>query len=451
MSKHRWLFAWGLGSIAAGAASLLVPLYVVQLGGDPFELGLLGAVAAFVGAPGAIVWGRLADRTANPRAVILFSLVGVGALLGVVPLLSSVPVLIAVNAALWLVFAAAGPVLTLLVVADVPEAGWADEIALLNKYQGYGWAGGLLLGICWSLVVGRYLSTAATNQTLFVACAVSAGLAALLLARWMPAPSARQLERVDPERVARLLSTGRRGVRSATFAFNPNRLYWTTRQIHPQRLADRFTPTLAAYFLGAVLFFTGFSAFFAPLPLFLSDVGGFSSDLIFALYLVSGLGSAAFYTGAGRLSRRYDLRKLQTAALVVRAAAIPLVAVVGAALAAGLLGTVVTAALFLVIGLAWAVVAVTAGTIVTRVAPSEVRGEALGVYAALSALAGGIGSIAGGAIATGYGFTAAFGAAGAVIFVGAGIVLALRDISKRTHTDEGPPTEEPPAEAPADG
>jgi MFS family permease len=440
MEKHRWLFAWGLGSIAAGAASLLVPLYVVQLGGNPFQLGLLGAVAAFIGAPGAIVWGRLADRTSNPRAVILFSLIGVGVLLGLVPLLSSIPILILLNAVLWLVFAAAGPVLTLLVVADVPETKWNHEIALLNKYQGYGWAAGLLLGIAWSVGVGHFFSTQSTQQSLFVACAGAAALAAVLLSRWMPSPSARRLDQVDPQQVAQLLSVGRRGVRSATFAFNPNRLYWTTRKIHPKQLADRFTPTLAAYFLGVVLFFTGFAAFFAPLPVFLSQEGGFSSDMIFGLYLVSSLGSAAFYTGAGRLSSRYDLRVLQTGALGLRGVAMPLVAVAGAAFAASLTGTLVAGVLFLVIGISWAVIAVTAGTIVTRIAPVELRGEALGVYAALSALAGGIGSIAGGALATRYGFTVAFGIAGGVIFVGAVLVLALREIPSRTRVvHEVPP------------
>lgn len=431
MDKHRWLFAWGLGSIAVGAASLLVPLYVVQLGGDPFELGLLGAVAAFIGAPGAIIWGRLADRTSNSRGILLFSLGGVGLLLCVMPLFSSIPVIIVANAFLWLVFAAAGPVLTLLVVADTPEQGWNREIALLNKYQGYGWAGGLLLGICWSLTVGRQFTPAFTQQSLFVFSGITALLAAILLARWMPAPSQRQLSLVNPERVSQILSTGRRGVRGATFVFNPNRLYWSTRNLHPKRLAGKFTPTLAVYFLGVVLFFVGFSAFFAPLPLYLTGVG-FSSDLVFALYLVSSLGAAAFYTGAGTLSSKFDLRILQTGALGVRGLAMPLVAIVGAALASSFVGTALAALLFILIGVSWAVIAVTAGTIVTRIAPAEVRGEALGMYAALSAFAGGIGSIGGGALANRIGFTAAFAVAGVIIIAGAVLVMSLRQISSQT-------------------
>ena len=80
----------------------------------------------------------------------------------------------------------------------------------------------------------------------------------------------------------------------------------------------------------------------------------------------------------------------------------------------------------------WALIAVTGGTIVTRLAPPSLRGEALGVYTALSTLAGGIGSIAGGALADAADFAVAFGVAGAVIVVGAAVVVSLRGISERT-------------------
>ena len=431
MGTHRWLYAWGLGAVAVGAASLLVPLYVVSLGGTPLDLGLLGAVAALVGAPGALVWGRLADRTRSPRRVLVGSLLAVAALLAAMPFLSSIPLVIILNALLWLAFAAAGPVLTLLVVADVPETAWAREIALLNTYQGYGWAVGLCLGIAWSATVGALVSPRLTQQTLFGVNALAAAVAAVLIARWMPSPSARRLEWVDPARVARLIDSGRRGVRGATFLFTPNRLYWQSRAIHPRRLASRFSPTLAAYFLATLLCFTGFAAFFAPLPLFLRDTG-FSGEQVYALYLASSLASAVAYTGAGDLSSRYDLRRLQAGSLGARAVIMPLVAVVGGVVSTGLFGSLLVGALFATIGVTWAIIAVTSGAIVTRIAPQAVRGEALGLHAALVALAGGIGSIAGGALAQSLGFTVAFGVAGVGILTGAVLVVTLEGISAAT-------------------
>lgn len=424
MAGTRWLVAWGLGSVALGGASLLVPLYIVALGADPFALGVLAATAAFAGAPGALLAGRVADRTGKRRAFVLGSLAVTAAVLAVVPLVRSIPVVIAANAVLWFAAAAAAPVLSLLVVAGAPEHEWGRRYALLNKYQGYGWAGGLVLGAVWVAAAARVLEPLTAQRTFFGACAVAAGSAIALGGRWLP-PDAAAPALENPRRFARVLARSRRlNVRGATFPLTPGRLYWTTRSLDPRTLAERFTPTLAAYYGAAVLFFAGFSAFFAPLPLYLVDQG-FGSGVIFGLYLVSSLGAAAFYVSVGELAERHDLTLLQIAGLAVRGIAIPSVALVGGALAASLAGLVVTALVFVVIGVAWAVIAVTATTLVTRLAPAALRGEALGVYVAASALAGGVGSVLGGLLA-GAGYGLAFGVAGALVLAGAGVVVLLR-------------------------
>jgi hypothetical protein len=61
--------------------------------------------------------------------------------------------------------------------------------------------------------------------------------------------------------------------------------------------------------------------------------------------------------------------------------------------------------------------------------PPTVRGEALGVYAALSALAGGAGSVLGGWLA-GLGYLLGFGVAGGLVAVAGGVVLAVRRRSR---------------------
>ncbi|TVT96003.1 MFS transporter, partial [Haloferax volcanii] len=76
-----------------------------------------------------------------------------------------------------------------------------------------------------------------------------------------------------------------------------------------------------------------------------------------------------------------------------------------------------------VIGVTWAVIAVTATGLVTRLAPDRIRGEALGAYTALSSLGGGVGSVLGGLVADAAGYVAAFGLAGVV--VGCALVVVL--------------------------
>ncbi|MEF8780427.1 MAG: MFS transporter [Haloferacaceae archaeon] len=427
MSKG-WLYAWGLGSVALGGASLIVPLYVVALGGTPFTLGMLAAVAAFVGVPGALVFGRLADATGRRRPFVLGALALVAATLLFLPLVESIGLVIAANGVIWFAFAAATPVLTLIAVSGVPAESWSDRIALLNKYQGVGWAMGLLVGALWTGGAERFLPSGGVFDGFFLVTGACAAIGLLFGYRTIPADRGgasgeRETPRVSGARLRRAIRPSTRfSVRGVTFPFTPARADY--RGLHFRRLLDRFTPALAIYYGAVFVFFTGFSGFFAPLPAFLTDVG-FASEEIFLLYLVSSLGSAVAFGSVGRIARRYDVGMLQAVGLLVRGAAIPAVAVSGLLIGATPTGLVVAGAIFTIIGLSWAVVAVTAGTLVTRLAPMTVRGEALGVYAALGAFAGGVGSVLGGWLA-GTGYVLAFGTAGGLVVVGAGIVLRLR-------------------------
>lgn len=421
----RWLAAWGVGSVALGGASLLVPLYIVQLGADPFMLGILAASAAFVGAPGALGLGRLADKTGKRRVFVLASLAVVTGTLAIIPFLSSIALIIALNTLLWFAAAAAAPVLNLLVTIGVPESEWQMRFALLNKYQGWGWAGGLVLGIVWTTGMTRLASPVFAQRTFFGVCAVGGAVAIVTLAHWLPAEAAIKSDRPNIRRLTRYLTNHRRlNVRGAMFPFFGGPLYWIPRSFHPERVLNRLTQKLSLYFIAVILFSIGFGTFFAPLPIYLAE-SGYGSSEIFALYLVSSLGSAGFYVAAGGLASRYDLTVLQTGGLLLRAVALPAVALVGTALAASLVGLLMTGAVFVLIGLAWAIIAVTAVTIVTRLASPAIRGQILGTYTALSAFAGGIGSLLGGWLA-GKGYVIAFGTAGCLVFASAMLVIVVR-------------------------
>ena len=415
--SDRWLYGWGLAAIGLGGASLVVPLYVVELGGGPVTLGILAAAAAAAGAPGALVVGRLADRTGHRRGYVLGAVAVVAAGLAVVAGVESIPVVVAANAAIWFAFAAATPVLTLLAVVGAPESEWSDRITRLNEWQGVGWALGLLVGFC-VLVGGERLvglDARTALRAVCLVCGTSAAAGWLVTARALPAgpgpgagPAPRRLRRA-------LRGATRFGVRGAGFPFTPARMDF--RGLHPRRFVRRFTPGLALYFAAVVLVFAGFGAFFAPLPAYLAGVG-FGDDAVFGIYLALNIGAAAFFGSAGWLVERYEVALVHAGSLAVRGVALPAVVVVSGTLAA-------TLPLFVLVGVTWAVIAVSAATLVTRLSPPIVRGEALGVYGALSTVASGVGSVGGGWLAAS-GYARAFGVASVLILVGAGIVVVLR-------------------------
>ena len=419
-----WLYGWGLASVGFGGASLVVPLYVVDLGGGPFVLGVLAAVAAVVGVPGALGFGRVADRTGKRRGLVLATLVAATAAVAAVPFTDSVGVVVAANAVVWFAFAAATPVLTLLAVADAPEARWSERIADLNRYQGVGWALGLLLGTVWTGVGTRLASAAVATRWLFAPLAAAVALSLVVVARALPADPVGGADATVPSgsRVRRAIRRADRfGVRGATL---PGALTRTDfRGLDPRRLAARFTPALATYFVAAFLFLSGFAAFFAPLPAFLTEIG-FDSGGTFALYLINSAAAAVAFGAAGRLTADGDAVRLQVGGLVVRGVLLPLVAVAGVALGATALGFAVVGVVFAAVGLTWALIAVTAGTVVTRLSPPTIRGEALGVYAALGALAGGVGSVVGGRLAADS-YALAFAVAGGLVVAGAAVALVV--------------------------
>lgn len=407
--------------MAFGGASLIVPLYVVELGGDAFELGILFAAASFVGVPGALIFGRLADRSGKRRRFVLVAMAIAVATMLLIPLLNRIAAVVIANALLWFGFAAALPVVTLLTVAETAESEWSRLIARLNKFQGIGWAGGLALGFVIIAIASRVVEPITAQRVFFVACAISASLG-LVLARWRLPPDPSAGSEPEPRRLQRRLrSTATFNVRGASFPFTPSR--FDPRQLRPRVFLDRFTPRLGLYYLAVLAFFTGFGIFFAPLPAFLTDLG-YGSTEIFGLYLLLNVAAAAFFGRAAVLSERYSVIRVHIGGLAIRGVILPVVALIGLLVGVGVVGLGGFGMLFILLGITWAVIAVTAATLLTSLAPLAIRGEALGMYGALVAVGGGVGGVLGGLLAI-VDSLLAFAVAGGMVVVGASIVFLV--------------------------
>lgn len=439
MNGDRWLVAWALGYAAAGACSLLVPLYAVALGAGPFLVSLLAATAALAGVPGALIWGHLADRTGRRRVFVLVALGAAALVLLVLPVIRSVPLLIGANAVLWFVIAAAAPVLTLLVVDGRPSGAWEARIATLNTYQGYGWVLGLLGGAVWIPAASRYLGPAFGLRTLFWVAAVASGVGMIVAWRWLPpeprVDSARVANRTDV--MARLDRGAGRYVRSVPFA--TTRLYWALRWIRRNRVRDHLDRDLQAYLGAVVLFSIGFAAFWAPLPVYLR--ADFANHQIFWLFLATNLAAAIFYERVVNWIARFGPRRLQIGALGGRALLFPLVGLITIPLPL-VLDLPVLLIAFGLIGLTWAVLAVTATGLVTRLA-GQARGQALGLYTALAGLGGAVGSLLGGVVASLVGFLPTFMLSAIFVAAGATVVGFQLDFDRGEEPPEPRPERTP--------
>lgn len=420
--RDRWLYGWALGYTAVGAASLLIPLYALSLGGGSLAVGILASTAAFAGVPGAILWGWLASKTGRRRIFVWVALIATAGVLAAVPSIQSLWVLVLANALLWFVMAAAAPVLNLLVVDGTPEAGWEGRIALLNTFQGYGWVAGLVLGATWIPVATRVLGGAAARSSLFWVCAAAAMTGVGVTSRWLPQETEVTTEDLvaSPSLLAQRLRGAGRYVRTIPFA--TTRLSWGLWSIGPGRLRSILPRTLWIYLAAVTIFSAGFAAFWGPLPAYLGGNG--SDGLVFGLYLATNIASTLFYGRVGSWSAHRGSAVLQQRALAVRVLIFPLVG--GLALFVPPIATLpLLFVIFVLIGLTWAVIAVTATGLVTRLA-GDAKGEALGIYTAVVGIGSGIGSVAGGTLASELSYLVAFSVAGGTVLIGLLVMVSLR-------------------------
>lgn len=413
-SDDRWLYGWGLGYVAVGGASLLVPVYALALGAGPFLVGLLASTAAFAGVPGALLWGRLAERSGRRRPFVLFALAATSVILAGMSLVRDSLALLALNAGLWFVVAAAAPVCNLVMVEGYPDAKWDDRLARINAVQGWGWVAGLVLGVGW-LAAGATVATPADVLRSLLVVLSGAAAVATVVVRLRFAPEGGVSPSRFRERFGRLqgrdLGAGRI---IRLLPYGPGRIYWSLRRLDRRTLRRELSGSLGIFLAGTTAFALGSAVFWGPMPAYL-DAGGLSAVAIFVVFLVGNVGSALSYGRVASLVTRLGIARIQLGAIGARTILFPAtVLVAGGALP-------VLALVFALVGVSWALAAVTGPVLVSRLAPAGERPAALATYTATMSAGTGVGSVVGGALATATGYLVTFSVAGLVVLVGVGL------------------------------
>lgn len=429
-SSDRWLIAWAIGYAAIGAASLLVPLYALSRGGDAFVVGAIEATAGLAGVPGALVWGRLADRSGRRRAFVIASLVGTGCSLLAFPFVESILVIILLNTVLWFMVAAASPVVTLFIIERASERDWETRIGVLNAYQRYGWVGGLVVGTGWIGTVSLQYSPIAAQRSFFLVCAAGALAATPLSFYWLPpeaSTSGRRLAR-SSQAVYRLVAGSGRYVKAIPFV--PTRAVFALQRVGRTGVFERFSPTLRRYMLVAFFFSCASAIFFGPVPAFLVSLN-YSSAAVFGFFILASLASAVVFVPVGKRAGRVHAKRLQLQALGVRVLLFPAIGMV-VLLPWFDLQSASIAVAFLLLGFTWAAIAVTGAGLVSRSAPARLRGEALGIYTAVSGFGGGVGGLLGGYVAARLGYQVAFVLAGILVLVSIALLVSIRFTTQST-------------------
>lgn len=398
-----------LGAAAAGLIPILLPLFVAGSAGSA-EVGLvMGAFS--LGGLSAPIWGGLADRHRLHKVLLAVGLLALAAGAALLPLTSSLPAWLGLAFLQSIGFAAASTVANLFVVEAHPRPEWDARIGWLQTFYGAGQVAGLLL----AGALGRVRS----GTGLWAAgglCALAVIPVLLATPKLPAAPLRRRPALLHP------------AVHAEWPSASPQRMYHHLDLRALRWLRSGATARLILFLLAWLVSFAGSAAFFSLYPILMQQAYGVLPGLSSAGFAVSAAAGLALYAPAGRWSARGGPSVVLRAGLAVRLAAfLALWAITRAPVR---FRGAPAAICFLLVVLAWSALSV-AGTAQAAQLSSTAEGEGLGVFSAVTALAGVLGAVAGGWAAKVWGYQAV--PAVSLTGVAAGLILlgALRTPHER--------------------
>lgn len=407
-----WYAAVGLANLVLGTSSVLVPLALrTVLARSVDSLGVLSSLVSFVGVVGSLVWGRLSDAAHRRKPFVLLSYAAAGSVLGLMAFARSFEQLVALNMALNFFWVANASVTVLIVIENEEEGSWETKIGRMNQVGALGWVFGLLFGSA-VLAVGTRLTDEATAIRSTFALIGMGGLgAAYVAARTIPARTARFFDRAFR---GLALSVGNFLVELVRFG--PFHLYYRLqvvtllRHVFRRRAAGTLRTGTKRFLVATLLAYIGLGMFGIPLPLLLAERFGIPASSVFLYFAVQNAAVVLAYPLATQRIKEAGNLLVHRAALSLR-----LMLFVGAAIALALSSTVPSVPLlitaFAVYGFTWSFFQLSGVALTSRLARSENRGFALGLYNSLAGVGWILAGVGSGFLARWAGYEAAFGAA----------------------------------------
>ncbi len=172
LQSQRWIWYILPGQVANQGLNIVIPLYVIALGGDIEEVAIISALQNAAIAIGSIFWGKIIDRFHARRAILFISFFVV--LLSSVGLYftTSITVIYGISPILGFFLVGRNPVTQLLVMESVQKNLWSWLFARTSIIS--------TLGMLIAMVIGTVDSIYFDLRPYFLICAASSGIAMVL-------------------------------------------------------------------------------------------------------------------------------------------------------------------------------------------------------------------------------------------------------------------------------
>lgn len=253
---------------------ILLPLYVVAIGGSLIDVGIMFMVGQLASIPASMFWGYVCDKKRSYKIFILLSFLSISIFMYSFMAITSVSHLIILYAILSIFHSAHGPPRNVLIAELHTYEEWKRNFA---KFEGFAEAGRIM-----GLLVGAYISLSGANAAHIIALCGSLQVAAFVSSLFLISDPILILER-------RLVATGKivdlvdRGVYALCRALDG----------FPKVCFKEMS--IKAFCGGLTLFQMATSMLFTPMPIFLSRVLALPQASIFMVYALSSLGVVLGY------------------------------------------------------------------------------------------------------------------------------------------------------------
>src|SRR5574337_1328271 len=160
------------GQVTNQGLNIVVPLYVIALGGGIGEIAIIASIQNAAIATGSIFWGKIIDRFHTMRIILLISFFVVLLCSLGMYFTSSITMLYGISPILGFFIVGRNPVTQLLLMESIQKNLWSWLFARTSIIS--------TLGMLISMVIGTVGSFYFDLRPYFLICAVSSGIAMVL-------------------------------------------------------------------------------------------------------------------------------------------------------------------------------------------------------------------------------------------------------------------------------
>ncbi len=388
----RWFYSFIPFKIATGGSSLLIPLYLLSLGGSAKDAGLLVALASLSSMLGSLFWGRLSDRTLKRKLFILIGIASTSAFLPAMAFIRTPFQLMLLNVAYSFFLASTISVPIVLVLRSVRKYLWDYGIGRFNQISGWAWVAGLVLGLG--------LIKSMSIQSLLILFALINTLSLVWAARTI---------REAP------IYVSRKNIRNFGNHVVEKMRYMPSFILHiPTKMK---TLEHRAFYLSAFLFWLSSGIYFTQFPVFMTRTGMDKSMIYLAAVLNSGI-SAFMYLRVGLLLQKGDGLQILRKGLIMRLIAVGMMAF------SALISPLLALLSYALAGYSWSLIGISSTSIIGKLAGEREKGSAMGFLNLVNSLGYVAGSLLSGFLVD-YGFATTFATGGFFLVLS---MRALKDI-----------------------